>query len=185
MKKELKPVIVVEGKSDVNKLHLLIDCDFVTTNGSEVSRETIEYIRNLAKFRQIIILTDPDYPGQRIRNILNQEIKGCYNAFVRKEKSIKHHKVGVAECDDEEILNALKNMIKYEEIELDHEILTNKDLFDLGLNGTCEAFDKRKFISEYYHLGNVNSKSLLKYLNMLNISVDELKGVLEEYDNRK
>ena len=45
MKSVLKPVIVVEGTSDVNKLSLLVDADYVVTNGSEVSRETLRYIR--------------------------------------------------------------------------------------------------------------------------------------------
>ena len=31
-----KDVIVVEGQSDVNKLRLLIDADYVITNGSEI-----------------------------------------------------------------------------------------------------------------------------------------------------
>ena len=43
-----KDVIVVEGQSDVNKLRLLIDADYVITNGSEISRETIEYIKTLS-----------------------------------------------------------------------------------------------------------------------------------------
>ena len=70
MKSIVKPVIVVEGTSDVNKLSLLVDADYVVTNGSEVSRETLRYIKELSKTRQIIILTDPDYPGERIRNII-------------------------------------------------------------------------------------------------------------------
>ena len=36
-----KPVLVVEGTSDVNKLTNIIDADFVICNGSAVSNETI------------------------------------------------------------------------------------------------------------------------------------------------
>ncbi len=182
MKQVLKPVIVVEGTSDVNKLCLLVDADFVVTNGSEVSRETIEYIKNLSFFRQIIILTDPDYPGMRIRNIINQEIPGCYNAFVSKEKSIKKNKVGVAECENQEILNALNNMIKYQEIEVSENI-NNQDLYFLGLIGQKDSVNKRKYLCQIYHLGETNGKTLLKRLNMLNISLDRIKKDLENYEN--
>lgn len=182
MKKIIKPVIVVEGTSDVNKLCLLVDADFVITNGSEVSRETIEYIRILSLSRQIIVFTDPDYPGQRIRNIINQNVNGCFNAFVEKDKAIKHHKVGVAEATNEAILDALNNMIQYQEIEIE-EPLTNDDLYELGLIGQNNSSDKRNYLSQYFHLGIVNGKTLLKRLNMLQIDKVKLKEVLELYEN--
>ena len=183
MKKRIKPVIVVEGKSDVNKLSLLVDADFVITNGSEVSRETIDYLTYLSSFRQIVILTDPDYPGMRIRNIINQAIPNCYNAFVRKEKSIKHHKVGVAECDNEEILNALDNLLLYKEIETSNRNIEERDMFDLGLSGKEDSSKKREYISSYYRLGKVNAKTLLKRLNMIDISIEELKEVMSKYED--
>lgn len=55
----------------------------------------------------IIILTDPDFPGMQIRNKILKEIPNAKQAFVRKEVSIKHHKVGVAESTKEEVNNAL------------------------------------------------------------------------------
>jgi ribonuclease M5 len=182
MKSLKKTVIVVDGQSDVNKLRLLVDADFVITNGSEISRETLKYIEKLALSRDIIILTDPDYPGQRIRNIINNAVKGCYNAYVDRSKSVKGHKLGVAECEDEEILRALKDMIKYKEIDTPNP-LTLSDLIDLGLSGQEDSFNKRLLLAEHYHLGPVNTKSLLNKLNMLNISLEEVKGVLDE--NRK
>lgn len=182
MKKVNKPVIVVEGQSDVNKLSLLVDCDYVITNGSEVSRETIEYIRQLSLSRQIIIFTDPDYPGMRIRKIINEEIEGCYNAFVRKEKAIKNHKVGIAECDKEEILSALNSLLKYQEIEEDQYKISKEDLYSLGLNGKEDSTRKRDYLASYFHIGKTNAKTFLKRINMLNISLDELKEVLARYD---
>ena len=184
MIKALKPVIVVEGTSDVNKLCLLVDADYVTTNGSEVSRETLSYIKELSKTRQIIILTDPDYPGERIRNIINEEIKGCYNAFVSKEKSIKKHKVGVAECDNEEIIKALSNVVKFESYEEKENKLTTSDLYELNLFGENVAL-KREYLASIYHIGKVNNKTLIKRLNMLGVTKEELKEVLINYENSK
>ena len=65
MKVKYPNVIVVEGKMDKDLLQSFLDADIITTNGSEVSRETIEYIRALSKTRTIVVLTDPDAPGKR------------------------------------------------------------------------------------------------------------------------
>ena len=40
----MKPVIVVEGKTDVQRLQNLINADFVICNGSAISEDTINYI---------------------------------------------------------------------------------------------------------------------------------------------
>jgi hypothetical protein len=73
-------------------------------------------------------------------------------------------------------------MIKYKEIDTPNP-LTLSDLIDLGLSGQEDSFNKRLLLAEHYHLGPVNTKSLLNKLNMLNISLEEVKGVLDE--NRK
>ena len=89
MKTRIEPLLVVEGATDVAFLQSFLDADFVITNGSEVSRETIDYLKAVKKSREIVVLTDPDFPGQRIRNILDQEIPGLLHAFIPKEKAIK------------------------------------------------------------------------------------------------
>ena len=109
MKKIINAIIVVEGKSDVQFLESFIDTRFVITNGSDVPRETIEYLKELSKNNKIIVLTDPDSPGKRIRDILNNEIPNLFHAYVDKKECIKKHKVGVAESNKEHILKVLEN----------------------------------------------------------------------------
>ena len=69
----MKPVIVVEGKTDVQRLQNIIDADYVICNGSAISQETIDLIKELSKVRKVIILTDPDYPGTQIRNKISEQ----------------------------------------------------------------------------------------------------------------
>ena len=107
--KEKSPVIVVEGKTDIAKLEKITNAILISTNGSSVPREKLEYIKELSNERKIIVLTDPDYPGLRIRNILNKEIPGAYNAFVLIEKASNGKKLGVAETPIEEIKKALEH----------------------------------------------------------------------------
>ena len=57
-------ILVVEGATDVAFLSSFLDAEFVTTNGSDVPRETIEYLKEAVKRKNVVVLTDPDYPGR-------------------------------------------------------------------------------------------------------------------------
>ena len=166
-------VIVVEGKSDVAFLSNFIDTEFVTTNGSEISKDTIEYLKKISSTKEIYVLTDPDYPGDRIRKILDENIEGLNHCFINKENSIKHGKVGVAESTIQEVENALKNAVKTK----DHKngIITMNDLVKLGLSGSEKANIKRNEISKKLNLGHCNAKTFLKRINYCNIEIEELK----------
>lgn len=166
-------VLVVEGKMDKDLIESFMDVDIITTNGSEVSRETIEYIREIAKKRDVIILTDPDTPGKRIRDIINNEIPGLMNAFVPKNKCIKGHKVGVAESSKEVILEALNHLIPSTPSPTSDLEIT--DLYDLGLIGQPSSTEKRQKVEEKLHLGHTNGKTLLARLKALGISKKELR----------
>ena len=169
-------IVVVEGKSDVAFLSNFIDAEFVTTNGSEISKDTIEYLKKLSVDNKIYVLTDPDYPGERIRKVLDQSIPNLKHCFVSKDKSIKHNKVGVAESTQEEVENALKNAITSKERK--NGSLTMNDLVELGLSGETDSESKRQKISETYHLGHCNAKTFLKRLNYCDINIEDLKKLL-------
>ena len=175
-------LIVVEGKTDIAYLSSFIDADFYSVNGSAVSESDVNFIKEYLKKGDVIVLTDPDFPGKKIRNYLNQQIEGLKNAYVRKELSIKRHKVGVAECDKNEIMNALQNIEVIRKTDTsNYSALTTKDLIELRLTGCEEATSNRKALSENFHLGFNNAKSLLKKLNMLKITRKEI----EEFLNAK
>jgi ribonuclease M5 len=103
---KIKEIIVVEGKSDYTLLKSFLDVEIIITNGSEISKETLDLIKKANETKGVIILTDPDYPGMQIRNKINQYTSGCKNAFVEKSKAIKGKKVGIAETRKEDILEA-------------------------------------------------------------------------------
>ena len=174
-----KPVFVVEGKTDVCKLTNLIDADFVITNGAAIPEETIEYIKELVKTRKVIILTDPDFPGLQIRNKISQEVPGVYHAYVDRSKSSNGKKLGVAECEIEELKNAISHYICYDKQENTEDLLTMTDLIELGLTGTSTAKENRDKVSKKFHTGYSNAKTLLKHLNMLGVTLKELKEVLK------
>jgi ribonuclease M5 len=180
VKKLIEAAIIVGGKSDDAFLESFIDAEFVITNGSSVPRETISYLQELSKTKTLIVLTDPDGPGTRIRHILDQHIDNLQHAFVNKKDAVKNGKVGVAESIKDCILESLKNTIATKTINQGR--LTTSHLIDLGLVGNPWAKGRREFISNYFHLGFNNGKQLLFRLNNLNISITQIKTALNQYE---
>ena len=87
MKEKIDALIVVEGKSDVALLSNYFDCEFVTTNGSDIPGGTIEYLKTAKQNgKNIVVLTDPDSPGKRIRDILDQNIPELSHAFIENDE---------------------------------------------------------------------------------------------------
>ena len=121
-----KVVIVVEGKTDIDVLSKLTDAILVSTNGSDIPRETLEYIKELSKNYKIIILTDPDYPGLRIREKVTSVVPNAFQAYVDRSKASNGKKLGVAETSLEEIIRALKEAKCYSktnDIKYNYEII--------------------------------------------------------------
>ena len=169
-------VIVIEGKSDVAFLSSFITAEFITTNGSEISKDTINYIKKVSETKKVYVLTDPDYPGERIRKVLDENIPNLNHCFIKKECSIKNGKVGVAESTKEEIENALKNAVTTK-VEYKENISMN-DLVNLGLSGQPDSESKRNKIAKQLSIGHCNAKTFLKRLNYCDINIDDLKKML-------
>lgn len=182
MRIETTDVIVVEGQSDVALLEQFIDAIYVITNGSEVSRETLDYIKELSRTHKIIVFTDPDSPGKRIRDIVEQAVGNVTHAFLNKKDAIRKNKVGVAEANKEAILKALSHLLE-SKVEQNPCPLTIHDLYDLSLIGQTQSHNLRSRVSEHFHLGFNNGKTLLKRLNALHISKQTLAHYLKDIDN--
>lgn len=176
MKQIIDGIIVVEGKSDVAFLSEFLDAEFVITNGSEISEKTIEYLKKCAEKRSVFVLTDPDSPGKRIRDILDQNIPNLKHCFVSKENSIKHNKVGVAESTKEEVLNALKNFVVSAKKPTGNVKMS--DLIAFGLSGQADSNEKREKICKKYHLGFCNAKTFLKRINNCGITLKDIENNL-------
>ncbi|ASP28766.1 ribonuclease M5 [Spiroplasma corruscae] len=171
-------VVVVEGISDTIKLKKVFgndNIDTIETNGLAITNQKLSVISNINKTRGIIIFTDPDGPGIKIRDIINTYLNfNCFNAFINKKLIKNQKKIGVAEARDIDIRNALSNLIKFEE---------NKNSLsweDYIVNNFYIKKNRIK-ISNYYNWSeDINTKRLFKWLNYLNLNVIEIKKILEE-----
>ena len=176
MKKIVNGIIVVEGKTDVAFLSEFIDAEFVITNGSDIPLDTIKYLKKSQEKRDIFVLTDPDSPGKKIRDTLDQYIPNLKHCFVLKENSIKKNKVGVAESTKEEVIKAIENYIQTDKNNLGK--ITNADLVKLGLVGEENSKSKREKIISKYNLGHCNAKTFLKRINYSNLTLEDIKSCL-------
>lgn len=175
----IKEVIVVEGKSDVQVLCNIINADFIITNGSAISIETLELIKQINQTRGIIVFTDPDYPGEKIRKTITDYIGTCKHAFVKPKDAKKKNKLGVAEASKEAILEALENIVTLN-IESQNNQINNTDLYDLGLIGQPKSLEKRIHLEEKLAIGHGSAKTFLKRINMINISIENIRNLLME-----
>lgn len=167
MKYHLDNIVVVEGKADEAYLSSFIDAVYVKTNGYEIPSKEIEFLNNPRNNKSIIVLTDSDAAGKEIRTRLNKLLKNPINVEVNILRCNKNGKHGVAECDKEEIINALKEHMSNK---ITKNILTTADINELKINK-----DKRDELCDKLSLGICNNKTFIKRLNYLGYTKKELK----------
>lgn len=176
---KIKEIIVVEGKDDTVAIKRALDADTIETNGSAINEETLEKIRLAQKVRGVIVFTDPDFPGERIRHIITQNVPGCQHAFLPKNQAI--HKsgkgLGVEHATPAAIREALSNAKQMEHEQM--EVISKEDLLMFGLIGGPEAADKRERLGKYLNIGYANGKQLYARLKMFGITKDEFLQAIE------
>lgn len=165
--KVIKEVIVVEGKNDTNHLKEFFNVETIETNGLGLNKATIKLIETINKKRGVILLLDPDSPGEKIRKRINDAIPGLKNAFLFKKDARTSKKVGVEHASKEVIEKALSSYITY--LEKD-KYLSYEDFVNYGLVGRSDSSNKREEISLKYNLGHCNAKTLYKRLKMIGVT---------------
>ena len=172
---KINEVIVVEGKNDTNTLKSYIECDTIETHGTCLSKYTLEYIKKMQAIRGIIIFTDPDIPGNKIRSIINEKIPGCKNAFLARELARGKNKIGIEHANKKDIIDALNNHMTYKE---SIESLSLEEYIDLGLSGGNGSKAKREYICNKLFLGQANAKTMFKRLNMIGCTKNKLEEII-------
>ncbi len=155
--------VIVEGKYDKIKLESIIDATIIVTNGYGIfkDKEKLELIRFYAKHKGIIILTDPDGAGFKIRGYLkgsvpegkitNVYIPDVFGKEKRKEKPSCEGKLGVEGIKKELIIEAFRKAgISFTD-DGDTErpvrdLITRTDLYEAGLTGMPDSAERRRTI---------------------------------------
>ena len=167
--------MVVEGYHDLAKLREIFpEMDIVITNGSEISKETLNELKALNKSRGLVLFLDPDYQGERIRKQINDYVGETKHAFLPKERCINKNKtkVGIEHASSIDIKSALSNILVMKEHA--NNSITFSDLYELNLLGCKNAKTKRKHLSDNMGIGLSNGKTILRKLNMFGFTKDEI-----------
>lgn len=176
-----KEVIVVEGRDDTRRLkEIFPDIETIETNGSAIDKHTLERIKILNETRGVIVFTDPDFPGNKIRQAVTEVVPECKHAYLKKQDAIAKNGsgVGVEHASNEAIKAALENLLTasktiVEEIEMQF-------LIENQLIGHANSSSLREHLSDVLGIGYVNGKQLQKRLMMFGISKEQVIEALSK-----
>ena len=173
----IKEIIVVEGKDDISAVKRAVDAEIIATSGLGITKEIIERIKKASENRGVIILTDPDFPGKKIRNIVSAEVKNCKHAFIPRDKANKNGNIGVENASPEVIREALANARA--EITENRTEFTNSDMIYYGLLGDDNASKLRSKLGDMLGIGHCSAKQFMKRLNNYGITKEELEEAID------
>lgn len=177
----IKEIIVVEGKADTTAIDHAVGADTIETGGSAINREIMDRIRLAQERRGVIVFTDPDHAGERIRRLISEAVPGCKHAFLPRELAVAKNKkgIGVEHADPDVIRRALKE-VKTEHVGAPRYIEWS-DLMTAGLIAHPEASKRREIAGKKLGIGYANGKQFLKRCHMFQITRDEFGQAVKEW----
>ena len=190
-------VVIVEGRYDKIKLSSVIDGIIIETDGFGIfnNKEKQKLIRKLAETKGLLILTDSDSAGFKIRSFIrgivpNEQIKHAYIPDIfgkekRKTEPSKEGKLGVEGVKVLVIIDALEKagILCEETNKTEQREITKLDLYEDGLSGKPDSDALRKKLLK--HLGlpeRLTSNALVQILNTF-LTFEEYKKAVEEIKN--
>ena len=193
---KIKEAIVVEGTYDEIRLSGFADTVIIKTNGFSIfnDKKKLETLKTLAKNGGIVILTDSDSAGFKIRNYIKQYITDgvVKNAYIpdiqgkekRKNQASKEGLLGVEGVSEEIIIKSLQDAgceIDGKANTLDNtRKITKTDLYILGLSGGAGSLEKRRTLCEQIGIpAKISANMLVGVLNRL-MSYEQLVTLVNE-----
>ena len=173
----IKEVLVVEGKMDVVAIRKAVEADCIITEGFNLKPEALENIRQAEKRRGIIILTDPDSAGERIRKFLGKRFPNAKHAFVPVEDATANDDIGIEQAKPEAIRRALET-VRTLNWEPSH-LFSSADLVKHGLSGSPDASRRRARLGAILGVGFANAKTFLQRLNHYGVTREEFEQAVQ------
>lgn len=180
---KLSQAVIVEGRYDRIRLASVLDALIVETSGFRIfsDAERQRFIRRLAEERGILILTDSDAAGFKIRAFLGGMVPQdrIYHAYIpdifgkekRKERRSSEGKLGVEAMDAEVLRQAiLRSGVSIEESDTPsagaEPPVSMAELYALGLTGTENSAQKRRAVFAFLELpAHLSTSAFLRVVN--------------------
>lgn len=195
---KVKETVIVEGKYDKIKLASIIDAVIIETNGFSIfnDREKLKLIRRLAEKNGVLIITDSDAAGFKIRHFLGgalplEQVKHAYIPDIfgkerRKNAPSKEGKLGVEGIPADAVLQSLARAgVLCEEAREPRRLVTKMDLFEDGLSGgEGSAGRRRQLLTQLDLPQRLSSNGLLQVLQAM-LTYEEYKAAVAKLDAEK
>lgn len=177
---KINEAVIVEGKYDKIKLSSVIDGVIIVTNGFGIfkDREKLELIRYYAEKTGIVILTDSDNAGRKIRgyikgavkngSIKNVHIPDIFGKEKRKTKPSAEGKLGVEGIDVKTLVSAFEKAGISSAERTAPKDITKVTMFELGLSGGNQSSTLRQKLQSRLGLPSMlSAPALLEILNTM------------------
>ena len=195
----IKETIVVEGKYDREILKKVTDAPIICTGGFSLytNKAIMTSIRTMAEKTGIIVLTDSDSAGFRIRNYIKQcvdsrgIVKHAYIPSVRgkerrKDKAGKEGLLGVEGMSEKFLEDILKTVTEVQPTAYtgNSPQLTKATLYEDGLAGRDDSAELRRHLAAVLGLpARISANALIDIINKA-YGYDEYKKALASLDSK-
>lgn len=172
--------IVVEGKDDESAVKKAVHCDVIITHGYGIKESTFNKIKNAQERNGVIVFTDPDFAGEKIRKRIEERVPGCKHAFISRKDATEKGDIGVENASPDSIVEALSKVRTISPLKED--TFTQTDMMMAGLLGDTSAFERRLKMGLMIGIGYCNAKQFLFRLNHYGVTREEFLKALEALD---
>ena len=174
----IKEIIVVEGRDDEAAVKRAAEAETIATHGFGIRQETFARIERAYTERGIIIFTDPDFAGEKIRKRLFERFPEGKHAFLPREEASRDGDIGIENASPESIREALD---KARPVIFDKRAeFVQEDLLGYGLSGSAGAAARRDRLGKLLGIGYGNGKVFLNRLNQYGIERQEFVKAIKE-----
>ncbi len=188
---KIKEAVIVEGKYDKIKLSSIINAVIIPTNGFNIfkNKETVELVKFYAEHTGIIIMTDSDAAGFKIRSYIKSVVKNgrIINVYIpdvfgkekRKTKPSAEGKLGVEGISKDLIIEAFEKAGVAASANSAKGNITKADLFEYGLTGGNNSSVYRKVILKALGLpGMLSANGMLEVINTM-MNKEEFEKIID------
>lgn len=170
-----KTLFVVEGTHDEQHLKTLYpSIETISIGGSAIQKESLDFLIAHQDSLNIILLFDPDYPGEKIRKYIAEKLKNPTHIFIDQDKAKYKRKIGIEHVSKKHLDEALSQIV----IQTYKNSISREEFLDLGLEGEKDSKTKRLLIGQKLHIGYANAKTLFKRINLVGKTKEDLQRIL-------
>ncbi|HHV63761.1 MAG TPA: ribonuclease M5 [Peptococcaceae bacterium] len=184
----IQELIVVEGKNDAQAIRRAFGpVDVIWTEGFGLTEEKLNLIAEMAVRRGVIVCTDPDFAGQKIRERILRRVPNARQVFLSRACAYneKGDDLGLENVSPEEIRKAFAKVLGEKSLspgtaskaQSDGEI-SMQDLLEHGLVGQAGSAGKRRALGKILGIGDTNAKQFLYRVNRFGLRKREFLEAL-------